>query len=221
MGEIVLVKKYNPADIGPVDTKEVLRYAGQRKEPEKEVQRLLKEVINESKFSFRVAFYRTEGVAFRHTSKDLEKLLTGCHSSYIFAATLGVDVDRMIAKYSKTSPTKALLLDALGTERIEALCDKFFADMRDNETSRGNALTKRFSPGYGDLALEHQKDICKLLDSHKLIGVSLNESLLMSPSKSVTAVMGVKKAASKKPIYQECFHKCEGCKKTDCEFRGR
>ena len=48
----------------------------------------------------------------------------------------------------------------------------------------------RFSPGYGDLSLEVQKEIFSLLDCPRKIGVSLGDSLLMTPSKSVTAIIG-------------------------------
>ena len=79
-------------------------------------------------------------------------------------------------------------MQALGAERIEALCDAFCDSLI---SEKGVLLRPRFSPGYGDLPLEVQKDIFSLLECHKRIGVSLNESLLMSPSKSVTAFVGL------------------------------
>jgi cobalamin-dependent methionine synthase I len=54
------------------------------------------------------------------------------------------------------------------------------------------ALRPRFSPGYGDLPLELQTNLFKVLDCQHFIGLTLNDSMLMSPSKSVTAIVGLR-----------------------------
>ena len=59
------------------------------------------------------------------------------------------------------------------------------------EAKSGARLRPRFSPGYGDLPLEMQKDIFSLLGCPSNVGITLNESLIMSPSKSVTAIVGI------------------------------
>ena len=123
-------------------------------------------------------------------SKSLSKNLEGCHGAIVFAATVGIGLDRLIAKYSRLSPSRAFMLNAVGAERIEALCDAFCEDM---QTQLKAKLRPRFSPGYGDLPLCVQKDVLNLLDASRKIGISLNESMLMSPSKSVTAIVGIEK----------------------------
>ena len=106
----------------------------------------------------------------------------------VFAATIGFDIDRKITKYSKVDPAKALIFQAIGTERVESLCNAFEEDIK---RENGYDLTSRFSPGYADLPLEMQKDLFRVLDCYKNIGVTLNDSLLMSPSKTVTAIIGI------------------------------
>ena len=106
----------------------------------------------------------------------------------VMGATVGITLERLIAKYSRVSPVKALLLQALGAERIETLCDAFCEDM---QKTLKIALKPRFSAGYGDLPLDTQKQIFKLLNLPKNIGLTLNDSMLMSPSKSVTAFIGI------------------------------
>ena len=105
----------------------------------------------------------------------------------LFAATIGIGIDRLIAKYSKISPSKAVVLDAIGSERIEALCDEFCEDLK---RKFGN-LKPRFSAGYGDLSVEKQNEIFSILKCDKNIGLTLNDSFMMSPSKSVTAFVGI------------------------------
>ena len=122
-------------------------------------------------------------------SAALAKNLIGCGTACVFAATVGMNADRLISRYSRLSPAKALMFDAIGTERIESLCDAFCEDVR-GEYGR---IRPRFSPGYGDLPIDAQRDIFAALTPEKRIGLTLNGSLLMSPSKSVTAVVGIYK----------------------------
>ncbi len=124
-------------------------------------------------------------------SRNLAKNLRGCDKAIIFAATIGVGIDRLISKYSRLSPTKALCFQAIGAERVEALCDEFCNKMKTEFGKNGEKIKPRFSPGYGDLPLETQKMIFSTLDCPKRIGVALGETLLMSPSKSVTAFVGI------------------------------
>lgn len=127
----------------------------------------------------------------RIESKNLAKNLSNCGRSIVFAATIGIGIDRLISKYSRLSPSKALCLQAIGAERVEALCDDFCKKIEKEYKMNGENLKPRFSPGYGDLPLETQKMIFSFLDCPKRIGVSLGKSLLMSPSKSVTAFVGI------------------------------
>ena len=125
---------------------------------------------------------------FKVRSKNLAKNLGGAKRVILFGATVGVEIDRLIARYSTRSPARAVVLDGIGAERIEALCDSFCSDM---ERVCGMKLSPRFSPGYGDLDISTQKEIFRVLDCSRRIGLCLTDSMLMSPSKSVTAFVGI------------------------------
>ena len=129
---------------------------------------------------------------FTTTSQGLAKALAGCDEALVFAATIGLAPDRLIARYGHLSPAKALCLQALGAERIEALCDAYIADMEKEAALEGRVLCPRFSPGFGDLPLTLQRDIFAALDCPRKIGLTLTETMLMSPTKSVTAIAGVR-----------------------------
>lgn len=186
-----------------VDEREILRYAGVRAEVE-ELKPLLLECLQEAKplLSYRVCFTRcavrvgANYVDFdfgRIESFSLARRLEGCERAVIFAATLGLGLDRLIARYGTVSPGKAFLLSAIGDERVEALCDLFCREL----AAEHALLRPRFSAGYGDLPLSVQREIFSVLDCPRQIGLSLNESLLMSPSKSVTAIVGIEKEGCK------------------------
>ena len=183
------------SNLPPFSLKEICRYANA--EPDK-IPSFLEDYLKETegKFSYRVGGIRlpvdTNGNLCRIgplsvRSNDLEKNLRGCKEAFLFAATIGIEMDRMIARALPISPSKALWLQAIGTERIEALCNAFCRKMAEAENKR---LRPRFSPGYGDVPLDIQRDIFRVLDGIKL-GICLNESLLMSPTKSVTAFIGI------------------------------
>ena len=185
----------------PVDRREVLRYASTPVETE-EISALLDECIAEadSLLSYRVCYREfpvccsggETSLGFcQSNSRVLAKNLSGCKRIVLFAATVGVEIDRLIARAGVISAAKATMLQALGSERVEALCDLFNDEMKKESASRGYIARPRVSAGYGDIPLEMQRDIFAALDCNKSIGISLGESLLMSPSKSVTAIIGL------------------------------
>ena len=212
----VFTKTYNPP---PFDKGEILRYSG-AKESTPETDKLIDECIDEIKNKliykvcyaiFPVSFSDGEvNLSFTKTKSDsLRKNLAGCKEIALFAATVGLEIDRCIAKYGRISPSKALIFQAIGAERIESLCDVFC-----NEIKHGYINTApRFSPGYGDFPLDVQKDIFRVLEPHRRIGLTLNDSMLMTPSKSVTAIVGIGHNRKTKE------HNCSCCDKTDCFFR--
>lgn len=198
--ESVYVKAY---EAPPVNVREIWRYAGARN-MDTEQEQLLNECLLElgDQAVFRVC-YREFPVACESgvvdlgfakvSSAALMRCLAGCRSAVVFAATVGTAIDRLITRYSAVSPARALLLDAIGTERVEALCDIFCRELAAERAVEGLCTRPRFSPGYGDLSLSLQREIFSVLDCPRKIGLSLGQELLMSPTKSVTAIVGISK----------------------------
>ena len=185
-----------------VNKNEILRYAGV-KETSAQISELMEECLTLclGSFSYNVCYmnlpikHLDDGLdlGFCVTdSKSLEKNLKGCDSIILFAATVGSGLDRLIARHSVTSPAKAFMLQAIGAERIEALCNTFNAEISQEVKAHCKLTSPRFSAGYGDFPLEFQKNICEALDCQRKIGVTLQESLIMLPTKSVTAIIGIK-----------------------------
>lgn len=177
----------NYSALPPFDEREILRYAGVRGEADEAIRALLAECLKECEgaFACRVCYAElTKEELFAlvqgaRESKALQRHLEGGERALLFAATVGLGIDRLIARYASVSPAKALIFQAIGSERIEELCDGF---------CKSKNAGGRFSPGYGDFPLQAQRDIFRVLDCVKKIGVSLTDSLLMTPTKSVTAL---------------------------------
>lgn len=151
---------------------------------------------------------------FQTKSRNLSRNLKDCSQVILFAATLGTGVDVLLHKYTKLQMSKAVIMQAAAAAMIEEYCDEENRLLKEEYESKGLYLRPRFSPGYGDFPLECQREITAVLETSKRVGIMLTDSLLMTPSKSVTAVMGV----SYKPYHCE-VKGCEACGKTDCAYR--
>ena len=197
MERIVYIYNHKPCEI---DKNEVLRYANAV--ADEQTLSLLNECINEAVdiLSYKICYTKFKiersgdeldlGFA-KISSHSLSLCLDGCDEIILFAATVGSAFDRLIAKYNVISPSKAVLLQALGSERVESLCDEFCRDMAYREADCGRTLRPRYSPGYGDLPIEIQEAVFSALDCTKNIGINLSNSLFMTPTKSVTAIIGI------------------------------
>ena len=125
-------------------------------------------------------------------SGDLGRLMQGCRAAYLVCCTLGPRFDAFMRRASVSSGADTLAVQAIGAALIEKLTDSAEDDIR-KELFPGESLVKRYSPGYGDFPLAAQRTLLGLLDAPRTVGVSLTDTLLMAPSKSVSAVIGVRK----------------------------
>ena len=192
---------YKELSAPPIDKGEILRYMGCR-ESTPQIDALFERSLSlcADKLSYKVCFAEYDvsidgtscDLGFTATkSADLAKCLYGCDRILLFAATVSLELDRLILRYGRSEPSVSVCLQAIGAERIEALCNAFCREMRSKYAALGKSLRPRFSAGYGDLSLEVQRDIFNALGCERRIGLTLNDSLIMSPSKSVTAIIGI------------------------------
>lgn len=128
---------------------------------------------------------------FRFESKFLSKNMHGCTKAAIFGATLGIETDLLIQRYLVADVAKAVVVQACAAAKMEELCDRVEAVVSADPETDGYRRHPRFSPGYGDLSLEYQKAILDILEASKKIGLTMTGSCMMSPTKSVTALIGL------------------------------
>ena len=183
-----------------IDIKEVLRYAAIKGTPDEHIQNVINECILEASSAFmpKVCYTTLPSSEFytlvpsSNESMAIHSYLEGCDSVVMFAATVGLEIDRLIHRYATTSTVKALFFQALGAERIEALCDEFSSKLFKSAKESSFELKPRFSPGYGDFSIVAQRELFSLLKPERNIGLTLTDSLMMTPTKSVTAIIGLK-----------------------------
>ncbi len=147
----------------------------------------------------RVAFFDVEksesGIKLLGTNLILEgnlinKHFFGCKKIIVILATLGMKSELLLKEYFAKNAEKAVVLDACFTFEIE----KYLDEAEEEIKNKGFDITSRISCGYGDLQLNYQEDLLELVDGKK-IGVFQNESYMLTPNKSVIALIGVKDEA--------------------------
>lgn len=209
-------------DFSKVDRNEVYRYMGNgASEPDNKLKAITEDIIKELAENISPAYIiretgiEIEGIVVsldfcKVSSKALSEHLKGTEKGYILAATIGSEADRIISKYSILSPVKAIAAQAAAAAMIEEYADAVCKKIQ-NET--GLYPKPRFSPGYGDFPLDFQKTILDALEAPKRIGLCLTDGGLLTPVKSITAVVGMTENA-------ECHaDKCKSCPNMNCTFR--
>ena len=188
-------------DFSP-DLKEVARYLGYRKStpPDVDVSSLMEKAAQEMKAVMKPQavfeifdLLNNQELRFADVtlhSKDLGVNLAGCSKVALLAATIGPQVDSLIRRHSSLNPVYASILQATGAMYIEELVDFINAEIKKIAEADGLKTRPRYSPGYGDVPLQVQKDFFRLLPCTR-IGLTLMDTLIMAPEKSVTAFVGL------------------------------
>jgi len=149
-------------------------------------------------------------------SKNLSEHLKDCHNVVLLAATLGTQADALIRQLNVQDMEKAVIGQAVCAAMIEAYCDSLSKKIESELSQKiefcGLHPTTRFSPGYGDFNIVHQKEILSMLNCSR-IGLTLTDGYMLIPTKSVTAVIGFSKEK------KHAAKKCESCADKNCKLR--
>lgn len=155
------------------------------------------------------------GTSLELKGKDICRHLKGCDKAALLAVTVSGGADRLIRYYAAFDMAKSVITDCLASAAVEQVCNE--VDRIVKENSGQKYQTWRFSPGYGDLPLEVQKDFLDVLNAGKRIGLSVLDNCMMVPTKSVTAIIGL----SDKEI-SKGMRGCACCNMRDrCAYRIR
>lgn len=208
---------------------EVLRYLGYKNQPlDENINKLVEDCILEIKKISRVKYIYNYFIITCRSSeisldngviilpgKGIASHLKNSGECVLMAVTLGNLVDTKIRYYEKLDMTRALILDACATAYVEEVCDRVCSLIEKEDKLKDKYLTYRFSPGYGDLPIEIQKSFLRVLDAEKKIGLTASSNNILSPNKSVTAILGI--------LNNNCNTEINGCyncnKNSDCYYK--
>ena len=215
-----------PITLTQLNTAEVLRYMGCPPEQADgaltaQVEACARELLAviRPRWSWRTVSLTLEAGGVRLESglllpgEDLKAHLSGCGRAALFCATLGAEADGLIRRTERLDMSKALTLDCCASAAIEAVCDRIETELQGNFP--GCSFPFRYSPGYGDLPLEVQGPLLDLLDAPRRVGLCATDSHLLTPRKSVTAILGIADG----PI-EQTKRSCLGCPaQSGCQYR--
>ena len=145
-----------------------------------------------------------KGTSLHFDGKSIAAHLRGAQFAACLAATLGLASEREIHSLAATSPLDAMLFDACCNALIESVAQAAQEDIAAEAEKAGLFARMRFSPGYGDLPLALQPRFIEALNAQKLLGISVNKSLLLVPAKSITAVVGLFDEIPSNPARTPC-----------------
>ena len=150
---------------------------------------------------------------FKLVGKSITRHLADCEKVICMAVTVGEEIEREVTrKFGAGNYVESVLLDAAATAAVEQAADSLEKAVAPQFLKDGFKFKSRFSPGYGDWALENQKNFFDITGASE-IGMTLSSALMLMPRKSVTAIIGLTKNKS------AAVKSCAGCDKIDCPAR--
>lgn len=155
-----------------------------------------------------------EPIQLELAGKDIVEHLQGCNEVILLAVTLGAKIEQVTRMAQATNMQQAILVDIAASTLIEQYADLTQQILLEAMAQNGEYITSRYSPGYGNFPLSIQPDVLRVLNAQRAIGLTVNESCLLIPRKSITALIGV----ADKPVkgkLASCGHcvlreKCKG-----------
>ena len=214
-----------PAPAYRANRAEVLRYLGYAGQATDElldgrIDALIAACEREAAPGFLFATFPAEstpaGVHLRGTSlvlegADIAAHLRGARECAVMACTLGLANEAGCARLKAKSPLDAMVYGSAGSALVEVVADDCEAAVVADAAARGMRTNWRYSPGYGDLPLTArlQRGIVSVLSADRRLGMSVTDSGLLIPAKSVTAFVGLFDADA--PDIPGAKRACKGC----------
>lgn len=205
-----------------INKNEILKYLGYRTgEVPADIMEEIDEAISivkkcaRPKYVFRFFDKDDEVLKEIAVGRDMAELLRSSFKVILFAVTLGNEIEMEIRKLSFTNLSMSVVVDATASAAIEAFAEEL--DKSFQKEFSEFYLTDRFSPGYGDMPITIQNYFLTAINAKKEIGITTTAEGIMTPRKSITAIMGVSKE-----VQPHRHRGCENCRLfRNCEFRKR
>ncbi|MDE6087753.1 MAG: methionine synthase [Oscillospiraceae bacterium] len=180
-------------NLNAIDREQAFRYMGFHESPGQAFQELAdtceQKLLQAIRPKYTWKLFAKKDLEFLLTGQDIQKHLKNCNNVILFCATLSQNVDTCIRLAQTADVLAGMMTDAMASALTEQFCDLAESEILRNFPD--DYTTFRFSPGYGDFPLSVQSDILSLLQAQKTTGICLTESNLMTPRKSVTAIIGL------------------------------
>lgn len=139
--------------------------------------------------------------------------MAGASEIALFICTAGAAFTDLSHAYQQNGDfLEAFVVESIGSATVENAMDKVQHCLEEEVSREEKKITNRYSPGYCEWPLSGQRDLFAYIGDHPT-GITLNESCLMQPIKSVSGIIGIGDAVKKRP------YGCEICNSATCVYR--
>ncbi|MBP7029049.1 MAG: methionine synthase [Bacteroidales bacterium] len=155
-----------------------------------------------------------EGVVF-NVKPIVFNQLRHAEGAALFICTAGREVGEHSRKSMKEGDLlRGYVYDVIGSEVAESAADKMQEALKITAASSGMKITNRFSPGYCGWDVAEQHNLFSFFPDN-YCGITLTDSALMNPVKSVSGLIGIGRKVNYEP------YQCHKCDDRNCIYRGR
>lgn len=133
----------------------------------------------------------------------------------LFICTAGPEIGERSRRSMKEGDLlRGYVYDVIGSEVVENAVDRMQEELRMRMAAMGKGITNRFSPGYCSWDVAEQHKLFSFFRDN-FCGITLTESALMNPVKSVSGIIGIGKDVRYAP------YQCNLCEDKNCLYRNR
>lgn len=153
------------------------------------------------------------GGVFFHTRTIVAAEMSAASAAALFVCTIGPGLENRAAELTRGGdPARGYIVDTVASELAERTAGVLHDHIAAVEDGRGRGVTNRYSPGYCNWPVAEQHLLFSLLPPG-FCGVTLTESALMIPVKSVSGIIGVGEGVKRRP------YRCDHCGVAECTYR--
>ena len=152
------------------------------------------------------------GISFQ-TGKIINRMLKFSESYALFIVTIGPEPEQLARNLlEKGEYLEGYITDLLASAMVDSLADLVHDEIRKVAQVKGMMVTNRYSPGYCSWDVSEQQKLFSLFPKDSCT-ISLSESSLMNPVKSISGIIGLG------PQVKYNDYTCEICPMKTCAFR--
>ena len=150
-----------------------------------------------------------------NTGRMITSFLKGSEYVALFTCTAGYEVEKWSNIYKEEGDlVMSYVIDATGSLLVEGAMDIVYDKLKVLTAFNDLSITNRYSPGYCEWQVADQQKLFTFLPND-FCNISLSESSLMSPIKSVSGIVGIGKYVILRGYI------CDSCNSKDCVYRAK
>lgn len=130
----------------------------------------------------------------------------------LFVCTAGTGISEHSKKLASEGNTLlSYVFDVIGSLTVDKAMDKMEEELKQEMETAGLHISDRYSPGYCDWSVADQLKLFALLPV-QFCGITLADSMLMSPIKSVSGIIGIGQNL------KQVGYQCNWCNDLNCIY---